>query len=228
MRRAIWLLPVMAVPALGLLAFGLTRSPQNLPSALIGTDAPAFRLALMAEGPTAPDSLDFSEYRGKVVVLNFWASWCLPCRDEHPVLIELTETYDPEDVRLLGVVYQDTPDNGVRYMRQFGGDWPSVMDPGSRTAIEYGVYGVPETFFIGADGRIAHKHIGAVTRSLVREKVDSLLAARPDLGPIPAEPLETTPSRGEEPASEGTPPPESGDDGAGGSRGAGDGSAPGR
>ncbi len=209
MRRAIWLLPVMAVPALGLLAFGLTRSPQTLPSALIGKEAPGFRLALMAD-ETAPDSLDFAEYRGKVVVLNFWASWCLPCRDEHPVLIELTETYDPDDVRLLGVVYQDTPANGALYMRQFGGDWPSVMDPGSRTAIEYGVYGVPETFFIGADGRIAHKHIGAVTRSLVREKVDSLLAARPDLGPIPAEPLETTPSRGEEPVSEGTAPSESG------------------
>lgn len=190
-----WSLPLLAIPALGLLAFGLTRDARLLPSTLVGNPAPEFRLERMP-GPVqaepdaaevAPDSIGLAELRGNVVVLNFWASWCLPCRQEHPVLERIDQVYGPRGVTLLGILYQDTPENGRGFMRRFGGEWPSVLDPGTRTAIEYGVWGVPETFFIGADGRVAHKEQGPVTWSLATALLDSLLAAR---GPVPDEPVE--------------------------------------
>lgn len=216
-----WVLPLLVVPVLALLAFGLTRDARLLPSTLVGRAAPEFRLERMpgpapsadepaaapdepgtmedaeraGEGTLPGDSIALAELRGRVVVLNFWASWCLPCRQEHPVLERIDERYGPRGVTLLGVLYQDTPENGRGFMRRFGGDWPSVLDPGTRTAIEYGVWGVPETFFIGADGRVAHKEQGPVTWSVATTVLDSLLAAR---GPVPDGPveLETAPAGG--------------------------------
>ncbi len=209
-----------------LLAFGLTRNPQNLPSALIGKEAPEFRLERMespwgpvqASGETAegsgidpaltgdqtqtgdagrPEGTEYialADLRGRVVILNFWASWCIPCRAEHPVLVHASETYDPEDVVLLGVLYQDSEENGKRFMREFGGDWPSVLDPNSYTALDYGVYGVPETFFISADGRIVNKQVSPVTWELVSETVASLLEERVEMGLEPGvEPLDRQP-----------------------------------
>lgn len=174
-----WILPLAAVPAIALLAFGLTRDAKTLPSALIGSPAPDFRLESMYD---EADSLSLAGLRGRVVVLNFWASWCVPCIGEHPYLTDLSRAYDPEDVQLLGVLYQDTPDRGRSFMRRYGGHWPSVVDRGSRTAIRYGVYGVPETFVISPEGTIAHKLVGpldARTAPTVVSTVDSLLAARP-------------------------------------------------
>ncbi len=172
--------PLSALPALGLLAWGLTRDVGRLPSALEGGQAPAFTLSKLYE---PGDSLSLDRFAGKVVVLNFWASWCLPCIEEHPVLVRLSSHYDPEDVVLLGVLFQDTRENGKDFLARHGGDWLMVVDPGSETAIRYGVYGVPETFFIGADGKVALRHDLAVTWDLVSTKIDSLLVAR---GPRPA------------------------------------------
>lgn len=190
-----WGLPLAAIPALALLAFGLTRSSETLPSALIELPAPQFRLENMYE---AADSISLAEYGGRVVVLNYWASWCAPCMEEHPYLVNLTERYDPADVVLLGVLYQDVPENGRAFMDRFGGDWPSVVDYGSRTAIPYGVYGVPETFIVTPDGTIAYKVVGPLTPAtvpVVTSIIDSLLAIRE---PRPADwtidPLETAPS----------------------------------
>lgn len=169
-----WLIPAAAVPLLLLLAFGLTRDAREIPSPLPGRAAPQFELATLSD---AGDSLALRDFRGKVVMVNFWASWCGPCRVEHPVLVQVSQRYDDDSVRVLGIVYQDSPENARRFMDQLGGDWPSLLDPGTRTAIDFGVYGVPETYFLSPDGRIAYKHTGPVTWELVSTKVDSLLAA---------------------------------------------------
>ena len=166
-----WLIPILPIPALALLAFGLTRNVQVLPSAIVGEAAPEFHLETMAG-----DSLTLAGLDAQVVVLNFWASWCIPCRQEHPALVRATEVYDDSDVRILGVLYQDTPAGAERFMQRFGGEWETVLDPGTRTAIDFGVYGVPETFFIDGDRRIAYKHIGPLSWEILQTKVDSLLA----------------------------------------------------
>ena len=157
---------------LGLLGFGLTRDARKLPSALVGQPVPAF------SAPTlSGDTLRSESLRGEIVVLNFWASWCIPCRQEHGVLRIAERRYDEDRVRIVGVVYQDRPEAARRFMRRLGGDWPSILDPGSRVAIDYGVYGVPETFFLAPDGVVAKKHIGPVTLDVVESTVDSLLTA---------------------------------------------------
>lgn len=171
-----WLLPLSAVPVLLLLAYGLTRDTFVLPSAIVGTQAPAFELETMDDGGT----LSLEELRGKVVLLNFWASWCIPCRAEHGVLVRASEELVSDDFVLLGIVYQDTPDNARSFMRRLGGDWPSVPDPSSRTAMDFGVYGVPESFFVDQDGMVAFKHVGPLNWEIVRTKVDSLLSAGGD------------------------------------------------
>lgn len=185
-RALPWLLPALAVPALLLLGFGLTRDARELPSALVDRPAPEFRLATLSG-----DSLGLAELRGRVTVLNFWASWCIPCRQEHDVLARTTRTYGADSVAVVGVLYDDSPANGRRFMEALGGEWPSVVDPGSRTAIDYGVYGVPETFFLAADGTVARKHVGPVSWELVRGVVDSLLAA--GAGRFAPGPLESAP-----------------------------------
>lgn len=172
-----WLIPGAALPLLGLLAFGLTRNAREIPSPLPGREAPAFELATLSE---PADSLALSDFRGRVVLLNFWASWCGPCRIEHPVLVRATQHWSRDSVRVVGVLYQDSRENARRFMRQLGGDWPTLLDPHTRTAIDFGVYGVPETYFITPDGRIAYKHTGPLSWSLVETKVDSLLAVTGD------------------------------------------------
>jgi len=184
-----WGLPLLAVPIVGLLAYGLTLPDRfTLPSALIELPAPEFRLEDMYD---PADSISLEQYRGRVVVLNFWASWCGPCVAEHPYLVDLYDRYDPEDVLLLGVLYQDVPEKGRAFMQRYGGGWPSAVDYGSRTAIPYGVYGVPETFVVTPEGKIAYKLVGPLVPESsggVYAAIDSLLAQRPDAAD---EPLET-------------------------------------
>ncbi len=157
---------------LALLGFGLNRDVQKLPSALVGQPAPAFSSETLSG-----DTLSSRELRGRVVILNFWASWCVPCRQEHAVLQRAERAWEEDRARVVGVVYQDTRPAARRFMERLGGDWPSLMDPESRIAIDFGVYGVPETFFLGPDGTVAKKHIGALSWDVVRSTVDSLLDA---------------------------------------------------
>ena len=163
-----------------LLGFGMTRDPREIPSPLVGRSAPAFTLETLGG-----DSISLADARDAVTVLNFWASWCLACRQEHPALVRAWERYEVpgKGVRFLGIVYQDTRANAERYMERHGGGWTNLLDPDTRVAIDFGVYGVPETYFIGADGRIAHKHAGPVTDRLLVEQIERLLAATP---PVPA------------------------------------------
>lgn len=190
-RLVVVLAGAALLAGLGALGFGLTRNPFRLPSPLVGRPAPAFTLAVMAPpAPTAralwappaglPDSVRMADLAGSVVVLNFWASWCLACREEHAPLSTVAEAYRERGVRFFGVLYQDRPENARRWIRQMGGQaYPTLLDPGSSTAIAYGVYGVPETYFIGRRGRIAGKHIGPVTAEALRGRIDSLLRAPP-------------------------------------------------
>lgn len=171
----------VALPIIGLLAFSMTRDPKEIPSPLPGRSAPTFSLAVFAPGEgiarRAPgDSIRLADHKGEVVVLNFWASWCLACRDEHSTLSEVAKVYEQKGVKFYGVLYNDVAENGTRWIEEMGGQsYPSVTDPHTRTAIDYGLYGVPETFFIGRDGRVAYKHVGPVTATLLASKLDSLL-----------------------------------------------------
>lgn len=165
-----------------LLAWGLRRDPRALPSVLEGGAAPDFTLRDMDAGRT----IELRDLRGQVVVLNFWASWCTACREEHPNFLAAWTRYRDRGVVFVGVVYQDSPENARAYMRELGGDWPSLIDPGSETAIDYGVYGVPETFFIGRDGSIAAKQVGGSSYDLLVGWIERLL--RPPSGDVGGEP----------------------------------------
>ena len=110
------------------------------------------------------------------MVLNFWASWCVACRQEHPNLVAAWERYGDSGVVFLGVLYQDSPRYARQFMKELGGGWPTLLDPGGRTAISYGVAGVPETFFIGRNGRIAYKQVGYSAYELLATEVEALMA----------------------------------------------------
>ena len=181
-----------AAPVIVFLGWGLTRDPNMIPSPLPGRAAPGFALAVFAPGEgalarPAGDTLALATMRGKVVVLNFWASWCLACRDEHTDLSESARAYAGKPVQFLGVLYNDVPSAGTQWITQMGGQaYPSALDPGARTAIDFGLYGVPETFIIDAAGRVAYKHTGPVSARTLAVKIDSLLAA--PAAPLPGAP----------------------------------------
>ncbi len=172
-----------AVPVLALFAFGFTRNPAEIPSPLPGRQAPDFTLAVMSPGEgamarTPGDTLRLGELAGKVVVVNFWASWCLPCRKEHAALSESARYYADKSTQFIGVLYNDEPAAGLRWISEMGGmSYPGVTDVESRTAIDYGLYGVPETFIIDPSGRVAHKHLGPITADVLRRVIDSVLVS---------------------------------------------------
>ena len=171
----------LLVPVIALLAYGTTRDPKTIVSPLPGKAAPDFSLAVFApgEGPLARsigDTARMAEHRGNVVVLNFWASWCLQCRDEHVDLSNTAKAYYDRGVRFYGLLYNDQPAFGLKWIEEMGGQaYPSLLDPRTRTAIDYGLYGVPETFIVTGDGRVAYKHIGPISERLLSQKIDSLL-----------------------------------------------------
>ena len=170
-RRWRWLLPLAAVPVLALLAYGFVLDPRNIPSPLVGRPAALFTLTAFDGTPVTLESL-----RGKVVVVNFWASWCNPaCYDEAPVLERAWRTYRERGVVVIGVDMQDTAEAAREFIRRFGLTFPNAPDHGGKVAVEYGVYGVPETFFVDRAGTIRAKHVGAVTDDVIRGTLDRLL-----------------------------------------------------
>ena len=155
--------------------------PKEILSPLPGKAAPQFSLAVFAPGQAPLEQQSATPYARRsprqVVVFNFWASWCLACRDEHTGLSAVARRYAGKPVRFVGSLYQDSPSNGTAWIAEMGGQsYPSVRILSSRTAIDYGLYGVPETFFIGADGhRTQDRRPGRA--AVVMRIVDSLLAA---------------------------------------------------
>lgn len=157
MARIIPLLIFIAL--VGFLAKGLTLNPQELPSPLIDKPAPAFELPVLGESASTVGSGDMA---GRVWVLNVWASWCRPCVDEHPLITRLASE---SGVPVLGLNYKDDPGDATGWLARFGNPFSHVVaDHDGRVGIDWGVYGVPETFVIDAAGRVRYKHVGPVGR----------------------------------------------------------------
>lgn len=152
---------VVVVPLLAVLVLNLGRDPHSVRSPLVGRSAPAFSLPPVGGG--APVSLD--SLRGRPVVINFWATWCVPCFEEHAALTAAARTF--REVQFLGVVYEDDEAATETFLGERGGGYPSLVDPEGKTAIAYGVFGVPETFFIDASGRIVDKYVGPLDRGTI-------------------------------------------------------------
>ena len=164
----------IALPIIALLAYGMTVDPKELPSVLPGKAAPEFALRVMDAEPV--DTVRLADHRGEGVVVNFWASWCLGCRDEHSDLSLIASTYEDRGVRFYGVIYNDSEGNARNWIRDMGGQaYPALVDERSRTAIDYGLYAVPETVIIDQKGNVVYKHIGPVTPEVMETQLAALL-----------------------------------------------------
>jgi cytochrome c biogenesis protein CcmG/thiol:disulfide interchange protein DsbE len=185
-QRRSWLvaLPLIAFALLaGLFWFRLgSGDPSRIPSALIGHPAPQTSLPALP-GLTRDDAqvggLDPAAFKGQVSVVNVWASWCVPCHDEAPLLLQLAQD---KRIRIVGINYKDADDNARRFLGRYGNPFAAVgVDANGRAAIEWGVYGVPETFVIGRDGTIVYKLIGPITpdnlNGVLKTEIDKALRA---------------------------------------------------
>ncbi|OLC29917.1 MAG: hypothetical protein AUH31_05740 [Armatimonadetes bacterium 13_1_40CM_64_14] len=162
------------IPLLLVLASGLRRDPRALPSPLVGRLAPPFDLQLFSGG-----RLRSAELRGRLVVLNFWASWCVPaCTDEAPALQTIWEKYRAKGVTVVGVNIQDREAPARAFIQRFGQTFPAGVDPRGLISIDYGVYGVPETYVIDRSGRTVYKYAGAVSEDLLAPVMAPLLKTR--------------------------------------------------
>ena len=167
-----YLLPLLVFVLLaGFLAIGLKRDPREVPSPLINKPAPAFSLPQL----DAPErQVAAKDLLGQVWLLNVWASWCVACRQEHPLLVDLSRT---GQVKLYGLNYKDKPDDALGWLQKFGNPYlKSMSDTEGLVGIDYGVYGVPETFVIDKQGVIRYKQIGPVTPEAIRDTLLPLLA----------------------------------------------------
>ncbi len=169
-RRSLLLLPLALFAVLaGIFLIQLLsgRDAAEIPSALIGQPAPATDLPRL-EGLKLP-GLDSKAFIGKVTLVNVWASWCAPCREEHPLLVALSED---KRFSIAGLNYKDKPENALRFLGSLGNPYAAVgVDTAGRAAIDWGVYGVPETFLVGKDGKIAFKYVGPLSEKAVTDKL---------------------------------------------------------
>jgi cytochrome c biogenesis protein CcmG/thiol:disulfide interchange protein DsbE len=185
-KRRSWLVALPLLFFIALAGIFLARlysgDPSKIPSALIGRPAPQTPLpqleGLARDGAQVP-GLDPQIFKDKVSVVNVWASWCVPCHDEAPLLTELAKD---KRLQIVGINYKDAPDNARRFLGRYGNPFGIVgVDANGRASIEWGVYGVPETFVIGRDGTIAYKMVGPVTpenfHSVLKAEIDKALKA---------------------------------------------------
>jgi cytochrome c biogenesis protein CcmG/thiol:disulfide interchange protein DsbE len=182
--RLVVLIPLLAF--LGLVALFMLRlgagDPSRIPSVLIGHPAPVTNLPALSgldRGGKQVPGLDSATFNGAVTLLNVWASWCVPCRDEAPLLLRIAAD---QRIRVVGINYKDQPDNARRFLGRYGNPFvANGIDANGRAGIEWGVYGVPENFVIGRDGRIIYKLIGPITpenlQSALMPAIEKALAA---------------------------------------------------
>lgn len=178
MRRAFVFIPLVLFLALAAIFFTRIGGDHSVvPSALINKPAPQLVLPAL-EGANTP-ALDPASYRGHVTIVNVWASWCAPCRAEHPFLLRLAKD---NRIRLTGINYKDQPANALKFLVQLGNPFAAIgVDSAGRAAIEWGVYGVPETFLVGRDGLIQYKQVGPITPEnfpRLQSEIEKALAAR--------------------------------------------------
>jgi cytochrome c biogenesis protein CcmG/thiol:disulfide interchange protein DsbE len=169
-RRRLVVAAGVLVPALAVLArlaYGFTREPRYIESPIIGRPAPGFALTLFDRQAVALD-----DFRGKVVFVNFWASWCPPCRAEAPMLEATWRRLQEQGVVFLGVNTQDEEPRARAFLQEFGITFPNGRDPDGRIGIDYGVWGLPEAFIVDPAGRITYKHIGTLGQALLLAKLD--------------------------------------------------------
>ena len=171
-KRLLFVLPVILFAAVGVgLAVGLTRDPSLLPSALIGDPVPEFELPPV-EG-TGGQGFSSADLEGQVSLVNVFASWCVPCRVEHPLFMRLAE----QGVAIYGINYKDQPAQAAAWLDELGNPFAAVgADLNGRAAIDWGVYGVPETFVVDRAGRIRHKHVGPIQARDLEQTILPMLA----------------------------------------------------
>ena len=171
MKSLKFLIPLLLFVALAvLLAAGLGRDPKEVPSPLIGKSAPAFALTRLDDPAVTVSRQDLL---GQVWILNVWASWCVACREEHPVLVDYARR---SPVPIYGLNYKDQRDAGLKWLARLGNPYTaSLVDADGRVGIDFGVYGVPETFVIDRQGVIRFKQIGPVTPEVLRTRIEPLL-----------------------------------------------------
>lgn len=167
-KRAL-LVVLLVSPLFVILAAGFGQDPHQVPFMLKDKPAPAFSLVTIEGKP-----FSFDELKGKPAVVNFWATWCVPCVQEHGLLQSASRFYEGA-ANFVGVVYQDEKEAAKEYLARYGNEFTQCMDQDSRTAIDYGVAGVPESFIIDADGVVRYKHEGPLTRRIIERELEPLI-----------------------------------------------------
>jgi cytochrome c biogenesis protein CcmG/thiol:disulfide interchange protein DsbE len=173
-----WLAAAAGIPlvlAAGILLASGTGTGLLTPALRVGDRAPDFSLADLDGGPVR-----LVDYAGRPVLLNFWASWCLPCVDEFPLLDAALEAHAADGLAVVGIVYRDRSEAARAFAEQFGAGWPLVMDPGEAVARAYGVYGPPESWLIGPDGRVVSRQIGPYSTDELEAQLAPMFGAESD------------------------------------------------
>jgi cytochrome c biogenesis protein CcmG/thiol:disulfide interchange protein DsbE len=167
-----YLVAAAVLPLVLLLIYVFTFGLRSAPSAVrIGDPAPQFALADLDGNP-----LRLSDYAGRPVILNFWASWCGPCVEEFPLLKQAEQQHAADGLAVIGIVYQDRSEAARAFMQQQSADWPAVMDPGDSLASRYAIFGPPETFFIGRDGTVVGHQVGQFSRASLDRQIAAIVA----------------------------------------------------
>lgn len=162
---------LLVLPLLGVLLAGLFHNPNDLGNALADKNAPPFSLPRLSDG----EEVHLRQFDGQPLVVNFWATWCRSCPQEHPVLVDGARRYGGK-VQFVGIAYEDRRDRLKSWLTRHGGaTYPTLVDVGGKVAVAYGVYGVPETYFIDREGVVRSKHVGPLDPATLRVRIEEIL-----------------------------------------------------